>query len=467
MKKIIASVPVLCLAFINSCIAGDLPEVKKQHSFYEGFNEDSWRKLSVKKPLEESYKHNPILFDAESPESFAHLLVRTITTDRNEEDRKTALQYIMEKTFYKCGTPRQDFWDNSYQLNQDEEEEKISTLFVKTTPRNQQRILNSREMIRLKAKIEGFNDDNRQQILSYDNFEVDEVIKAASLCGTFCKKIIFQNEKEVYFEPIFSGMLVPGQSYDLKEFKVHTCLHGFIGAELDQLVFVPYGLDTEFENTFEVSGIYTDQYAKNKMSQGELSNIKNAYDRIDYLLATIKGYSGDNKRSLQEVLTGRQTSNIVKDGSVELFPGFPLEGALPVIGNGDNLEDFKPQSNQGYRFFVIGRPGDEKLSFDDSGFVIVHNLTDEFLDKPLRSMKNNPSEIDQESISHVVGDRAFDFSSYPGMSGGICLKTFVSKNSDEKMIRTAVPYAVVWGSERIFNDKGEIVDLKSIVNVIN
>ncbi len=124
--------------------------------------------------------------------------------------------------------------------------------------------------------------------------------------------------------------------------------------------------------------------------------------------------------------------------------------------------------------FVIGRPGYNLAALNDTGFVIVHNLTDNIEEHPHRSLKDDPDTLyydpDEGNVSCIPGEVAIDFPSTSGMSGGICLQVISCMETDGRTIRIARPYAVVWGSERIFevskDSYKKIINLKSLVSKI-
>ncbi len=388
-------------------------------------------------------------------------LINSDVTNLRTLRKVLGFQYIIYNTPYTT-TTNQSFWN----LND------MQNSFLRANPREQQRILNKRELLRFKDIFTNQAQNNQlTPMISHSNFQNDDVIRAMSLCGTFCTFDGFD------YEPSFSGMLIPGQAYIQNSFNVHSCLHGFAGEQINQLYFVPYGLDLDDDNAFPLQEVWTNNFingVRNQAQQHDL-DVMNVYNQRDYAAAVISNMSAGN-RSLRDVLNDRQYNNLLNQNN--LFPGFPTVGNIPnFIGSDqqfdDNFQNFNLNGDNGEKFFAIGRPGNRGLALDNSRFSIVTNLTNDMIHNPRRSLANDPDtltyDINHVNIGIINGEIAVDIPTMPGISGAIAMQTFLFDNQGI-LQRVGRGYTVNWGSERIFIQQGNqerISDLKSIISRIN
>ena len=65
----------------------------------------------------------------------------------------------------------------------------------------------------------------------------------------------------------------------------------------------------------------------------------------------------------------------------------------------------------------------------------------------------------------INGEVAIDFPNIQGMSGGICVRSFlrVQEGITQRLCRD---FGVVWGAERVFDNLNNLIDLKSIISTI-
>lgn len=393
-------------------------------------------------------------------------LVNLINSDVNNIHtlRKVlGFQYIIYKTPYTTTTTNQSFWNINDMQNE----------FLTGSPRAQQRVLNKRELLRFKDIFTNQAQNNQlTPMISHSNFQNDDVIRAMSICGTFCT---FDGSD---YEPSFSGMLVPGQAYNQNSFNVHSCLHGFAGEQINQLYFVPYGLDLYDDNAFPLQEVWTNNVltgVRNQVQQHDLDAMNNVYNQRDYAEGVVSNISAGN-RSLRDVLDDRQANNLLNQNN--LFPNFPVINNLPNFIGSDqqfdnDFQNFDLNGHNGEKFFAIGRPGNRSLALDDSLFSIVTNLTNDMIHNPRRSLTNDPDiltyPLNHVNLGTINGEIAVDIPTMPGISGAIAMQTFLFDNQGI-LQRVGRGYTVHWGSERIFiqqENQERISELKSIISRIN
>lgn len=344
-------------------------------------------------------------------------------------------------------------------------------LKLQNTPRQQQRILNMREIFRFKDIFTRYTHKRFDCItLNYQNYHNDDVIKALSLSGTF---FIFDREFNELF-PIFSGMLIPHQQINDTHYFIHSCLHGALCENLDDLFFVPFGLaytndmNPLFDYAFQVKSIFSDAQKNVQFSNDQIKNpgLDYEYSHPDYAMIEIKAQSLTQTKNLKTILNERQSSNIFEKEN--LFLGFHIENNLPdFLGNhisfSQMFNEFCLKNNQ-TKYYLIGRPGDGRLSFDESGFVIVSNIQNDQINNIEKSDHDDPHLFMPESTQKWINQLALDIPSVPGMSGGIVLQSLFIKQNDQ-LQRICRSFGTLWGSERIYIDN-KINGLYSIINKI-
>ena len=176
------------------------------------------------------------------------------------------------------------------------------------------------------------------------------------------------------------------------------------------------------------------------------------------------------------MLEERQNNNIFK--VKDLFPKFfnskdKFPSMLGLTKNyKDKFNNFKLGSDSSDKYYIVGRPGDERLRLNKSGFAVVTNITDKEILNPVRSAKDDSQVFAPSQVKEFKNQVGLDFPSISGMSGGIILKTILIIEEGQVVKRICRPVGTVWGSERIFieNDHADnqplIVDLKSMMNKI-
>ena len=358
----------------------------------------------------------------------------------------------------------------------------VKTAFILGNPRAQQRTLNTRELFRFKDIFTNQALNNPlTPMISHSNFQNDDVIRAMSLCGTFC--LLEYGD----YNPIFSGMLVTGQAYNQLTFDIHTCLHGFANKTINQIYFVPYGLPLIDDTAFQVQEVWRNNAPGVMLNQIHQINLAgmNVYNQRDYAKAVINNRSVGNN-FLEDVLNDRQRNNLLGVNLTDLFPNFFDDPNNPgnqnpnlpnFIGSGvqfnNSFQNFDLNGVHGEKYFVIGRPGDDDLALNNSGFSVVTNLSNAVTPNPRRSLQNDPDilsyALNHVNLGFINGEIAIDTPTIPGISGAIAMQTLLHDNAGT-LQRVGRGYTVNWGSERIFEQRDgreRIADLKSIISRIN
>ena len=197
------------------CFSTTLPPLEEQNKLVKVIENTSWRGLKIANPPTEEFIEKKLLAKFSSlPQRFpkadfgslihkkddiiqhlkiegspaqtqvAHYLIGAINKDYFTLSSATKMlnfQYMVQTIPDPLKT---SFWaTKDYGENISMEDS-----FITTNPRTQQRILNKRDLLVFKEKVEAYHSLNADTpIISHKNFEVDDVIKAASLCGTFCE----------------------------------------------------------------------------------------------------------------------------------------------------------------------------------------------------------------------------------------------------------------------------------------
>jgi hypothetical protein len=358
----------------------------------------------------------------------------------------------------------------------------VKTAFMLGNPRAQQRTLNTRELFRFKDIFTNQALNNPlTPMISHSNFQNDDVIRAMSLCGTFCRR------QGIFYRPIFSGMLVTEQAYNQPAFDIHTCLHGFSNKTINQIYFVPYGLPLIDDTAFQVQQVWSNNAPSGMLNQIQQINLAgmNVYNQRDYAKAVINNRSVGNNL-LRDVLNDRQRANLLGVNLTDLFPNFfddpnNLGNQNPNLPNfigsdvqfNNAFQNFDLNGGHGEKYFVIGRPGDFRLRLDLGEFSIATNLSNEIILNPRRSLHDDPDilsyALNHVNLGFINGEIAIDTPTIPGISGAIAMQTLLHDNAGT-LQRIGRGYTVNWGSERIFEQRDgleRIADLKSIISRIN
>ena len=321
-------------------------------------------------------------------------------------------------------------------------------------PRVWQRKLNLRELLRFRDVFIRHPD-----LIHDQNFENDDVVRARSLSGIFCRK----EEGDDSYTELFSGMLVPGQSYigkkDQGTYKVHTCMHGFVaewhaGQPINEFYFIPYGLPPSDKYAFQVVSVYQNhqvvsQDTINNMHDDHKVTVGNIYNQKDYACVHIHPLSV-NEQTLKAVMS---------ENEVQGFHALQYAQKLP------SLIGFKGVSrldNEDFKLFIIGRPTDATARWGKNGFAISTNLTSY---QPIaRKPTQNDPHVEEPKTAAIPGEYTLDAPMAPGMSGGPVLECW---SGDNQMRRRCRIKGVVWGNERIFNKENKLIDLKSIASSVD
>jgi hypothetical protein len=469
----------LALLFIvlslSDAVSTQLPNLNDQEVFYQNIATDSWRQKTI---------HSENIHDGLITDEY---LVNSINLNNNlvDIDKIPRFYQITVQNPYSFVTMGESpyFWNKRFRNGQIFNMASVfagdhfnhHSVFYRNTPRQQQRILNYREIARFNEAFTNQGQNNiATPMISHSNFENDDVIRAMSLCGTFCTFDGFD------YEPSFSGMLVPGQPYDQNTFAVHSCLHGFDSEQLTDMYFVPYGIDltdidtgqANINNAFPVQSVWREEGMINLVNQNHIDVMDDHYPYAneDYAMVVINGIANNNlDRPLWTVLDDRQNDNLL--GVDNLFPNFlnTFNGTLPsFLGVENDFQNFQLGGVRGEKYYVIGRPGDRRFRLNVSGFSVVTNLTDDIYFAPRQSMRNDPDVFNPPNIGTINNRVALTFPSTPGMSGGAILKSFVRQNDHGVWQRLCLPYGTVWGSERNFNNQNNQLNrLVSFSNVIH
>lgn len=462
----------LTILLTSHAYSSSLPTLKDQEKLFDDIAKESWKQKEIVD-----------VNDSNQSKIVSRYLIDTIQFNNNmcdsqlENKKNQRFKQIIQAMALDLGTT--NFWKIKRSRTFTMEDlflgrgNSKKTLSRHNSPRQQQFILNIREIIRFSSKF-NFYDLNHPTtpMISEDNFATDDVIKAMSLSGSFCEL------KKGMLEPSFSGMLLPYQDYGQDLYFVHSCLHGFANTDLTKLHFVPYGIELangwspNFENSFEVKYVKKEIYGITEVTQDELNGMdqNSPYHSPDYAVALIDGHSFLNKRSLKEVLKDRQEINVFN--KINLFPGFPVddsEQCLPKFQGQkkrhiESFQNFESTDHQLKKYYIIGRPSDPRCQLNDSGFAVVTNLTNEIILNPICSLNNDPDLFMPTKVGSRNEQIAINFPNIYGMSGGIVLKTFIKEENNVRL-RIAHPVGTVWGSERRFENE-KFVDLNSFVNLI-
>lgn len=426
MKKIILFF-YLC-SFSPLCLAaqGILPNVQFHKQIWNDIDQNSWRSARI----------NTISGGQSSSKTILELLISSfILDDSNIRDKI--------RTFLNHG--HTNFVPQSYNFDYK----------ITDNARTWQRKLSLRELFRFK-NIFNINTN----LINDHNFQNDDLIKIRSLCGTFCSKDSYGD-----YNPIFTGMLVPNQTYKTlnnETYDVHTCLHGFFKEQINNIYFIPYGLPIDDEYAFQVKNINIDDngalinFSQNDLDQYSLSD-NTPYQTEDYCLVKINAHSENNK-TLKEVMARNGIPN---------FPTQHNDQNLPNIQGFSGNFDLS-NNNKFNKIFVIGRASLPEVAFKND-FVVVTNLTpSSYNDNSIkkRSHINDPdSNANPTHLGPLLpGEFTFDYPTYPGMSGAPVLGCKLTNGNP--VIRRCRIFGVNWGSERFFDDSNQLTNLKSIVSSI-
>lgn len=333
------------------------------------------------------------------------------------------------------------------------------------------------ELFRFKSMF-----DSNPDLINNNNFQNDDIVRARSLCGTFCSK-----SRNGDYNEFATGMLQPNQTYlqshSRSAYKVHTALHNFMGEKLGNLYFVPYGLPLEDEYAFPVKAIMAKKEVVNKLrgmirrneitqdskievlTQAEMDkyseNKNTPYNFQDYSLVSIAATSTTGK-SLKEAMS--EVISLIPD-----LPANDIDTNLPnIVGSTHEY----PLDEDGFnQMFAIGYATLPPIGLEDyRGFVVSTNL---IADLTMVSNNERRSYNDDPQANHkptlikklLPGEFTSDFPVYYGMSGGPVLICKLINKKNQSMRRCKL-VGTIWGSERIFDNKNNLIGFKSIVSSV-
>lgn len=335
----------------------------------------------------------------------------------------------------------------------------------------------------------------KYKIIDNKKFANDDVVRARSLCGYFCKK----GRSFKPCTPIGAGILVPGQQYNNDYYSVHTALHVFEDKKkktyvTENIYFIPYGLPPQEEKFgLKVRALFKQDPSsfnskQSKITMKSVPNESAAPDdndmsAPDFALVHISTKIDDEESSSSENTDSNGSEEANKLEKPKTLKELLVERAkneTPFEGNWFTRESVALPSLVGYneelgdqrrlRIFALGLPGNHPISLEEGqegfggpGFVVsmsLFNNTYTRNTKELRSMSTDVS--DEHAIQPLLrSEFTSDFPSINGMSGGPLLSCHVSKNNEKKckLIGTLA------GAERIFNKNKKLKDLKSLGNL--
>lgn len=336
-----------------------------------------------------------------------------------------------------------------------------NNLDINDSPRQWMDKLDLREIYRFKDLI-----NQNSQLIDNRNWRVDDLVKARALSGVFW---IVDSDGA---ERSFSGMLIPGQSFDENEFKIYTCGHGFTEGNENNGVsyyFVPYGVAVTCENT-EANYIKKKGFKVNKIKcngeqiftaidadyfKKERFGEENQYSKNDYAEVVINGRNL-NGRSLQEELQdagiGGEQLRIITDDSMAL-PSWTLSN--PDL-SADSQEE--PPAT---RLFVVGLASQNELVWDNSDLIVSTTIINDNEPQTFQRSLNNDQNIQEPEYIGNINEISTSLATYYGMSGGPIIRCKLY--DDGKKICESV-IGTLWGGEREFNDERKIKKFGCFVN---
>lgn len=341
------------------------------------------------------------------------------------------------------------------------------------------------ELFRFKSML-----DSNPDLINNNNFKNDDVVRARSLCGTFCSKGINGDYNE-----FATGIFQPNQNYlpmdSPRIYKVHTALHNFIGEKLENLYFFPYGLPLEDEYAFPVKVIMARKDVVNdlRLMNGDNQKIDQSGKRgvltqeLEILTQTeLDTYSKGKDTpynfqdySLVGIAAASTTGKSLKEAMSKVIYLIP---DLPANDNDTNLpnivgstHEYPLDEGSFNQMFAIGYATLPPIGLEDyRGFVVSTNLIADLSmvsSNEKRSYKDDPEANHKPTLIKKLlpGEFTSDFPVYYGMSGGPVLICKLI-NTNNQLMRRCKLVGTIWGSERIFDNEDKLIGFKSIVSSV-
>ncbi|CAO5682065.1 MAG: hypothetical protein HEEMFOPI_01577 [Holosporales bacterium] len=433
----------LIIFFLNSLqisygITPQAVAVQNQIDIFNSFSDGSWQSKKVE-------HHNDYIL------SISDAIIRIFNNTKWNNRQNTTDKIIppIDALF-----PFSNYYDNCFELD-DTPEEVLSKISFK-------------EICRFKD----FLQHNPTLILD-NNFATDDLVKARSISGIFW---IVDTTGETQAQPLFSGMLIPGQSFGLMTYQVLTCFHGFRFGNAQnktEYYFVPYGVAVDslpesdnyvVNKGFKVTHIthyrsngenhlsIDDQYF-NENSQSISDDI--CYSERDLAIAFIKG------KTLPLKDEGKNLHTVLLQTNLNLFHADDIH--LPVLPHKNEFLSVEMNEEE-ERLFSIGLAAEPELALSHNMIVSTSLKTgDRVKHAPRRAFLSEQNHNPPSFISSRNEEGSCFLASFGGMSGGPILRCRLDPNNVNN--KKCVVIATLWGDGRIYDDSSKIIAMKSIVNL--
>jgi hypothetical protein len=222
-------------------------------------------------------------------------------------------------------------------------------------------------------------------------------------------------------QPLFSGILKPGQYFKSECFEIYTCLHGFkLGNKSDGVAyyFVPFGqmISTASDDSNYVSKIgykitFVGRFDKVSKTRMKININNNVFRKSEFELNE-NSLNGENDFAIAYIEPKNNIHGSLKEHMISLHPRLfdTQDTHLPNINNNNVNLDRKGFLSKKERLFLIGYTEDRRVSvpFDKSKQITISTNLTEYEPKLLNQRYNTT------------------LPNMPGMSGGGVIRCQIS-----------------------------------------